>query len=60
MRQLLKAAQARKLDRIAAAYAVTGWILGAGSVGITFPPASTPPPWAMRVFDHRGGWSAFP
>lgn len=48
MRQLLKAAQARKLDRIAAAYAVTGWIL-VQAASITFPSFDAPP-WAMRVF----------
>jgi len=48
MSQLLKAAQARKLDRIAAAYAVTGWIL-VQAASITFPTFEAPP-WALRVF----------
>ena len=48
MRQLLKAAQARKLDRIAAAYAVAGWVL-VQAVSITLP-AFGAPLWALRVF----------
>lgn len=48
MRQLIKAAQARKLDRIAAAYAVAGWVL-VQAVSITFPTFGAPA-WALRVF----------
>jgi TolB-like protein len=48
MRQLLKAAQARKLDRIAAAYAVAGWIL-VQAASITFPTFDAPQ-WVLRVF----------
>ncbi len=48
MRQLIKAAQARKLDRIAAAYAVAGWVL-VQAVSIAFPTFGAPE-WALRVF----------
>lgn len=48
MRQLLKAAQARKLDRVAAAYAVAGWILvQAASIAL---PTFGAPEWALRMF----------
>ncbi len=48
MRQLLKAAQARKLDRIAVAYAVAGWVLVQGAA-IVFP-AFDAPVWTLRAF----------
>lgn len=48
MHRLLKAAQARKLDRIAAAYAVGGWIL-VQAASITFPTFGAPG-WMLKVF----------
>ncbi len=48
MHQFLKAAQARKLDRIAAAYAVAGWILVQGA-SIVFPTFDAPV-WTLRAF----------
>jgi len=48
MQGLLKAAQARKLDRVSAGYAVTGWILvQAASILL---PTFGAPVWALRVF----------
>src|SRR5258708_35541079 len=48
MQRLLRAMQLRKLDRIAVAYAVTGWILVQGA-SIVFP-AFDGPAWALRAF----------
>ncbi|HEY5046714.1 MAG TPA: hypothetical protein VII49_01675 [Rhizomicrobium sp.] len=48
MQRLLRAAQARNLDRIAVAYAVAGWILVQGA-SIVFP-AFDAPGWALRAF----------
>jgi len=48
MESLLKALQARKLDRIAAAYAVVGWLLvQAASIAL---PAFDLPAWSLRAF----------
>ena len=48
MRRLLRAAQARKLDRVAAVYAAAGWILGQAAAILL--PTFDAPVWALRVF----------
>lgn len=48
MNRFFRLAQARNLDRIAVAYAVTGWVLVQGA-SIVFP-AFDAPGWALRAF----------
>ena len=48
MERLLRTAQARKLDRIALAYAIAGWVLVGGASIVL--PAFDAPEWGMRVF----------
>src|SRR5215469_12011681 len=48
MRDILGAARAKKLDRIAAAYAVAGW-LSVQVASIAFPTFAAPA-WALRTF----------
>jgi TolB-like protein len=48
MERLLRTAQARKLDRIALAYAIAGWILVQGASIVL--PAFDAPAWTMRAF----------
>ena len=48
MQRILKAAQARNLDRIAVAYAVAGWLLVQGASIVL--PAFDVPAWSLRAF----------
>jgi hypothetical protein len=48
MQRIIEAAQARKLDRVAAVYAVAGWILVQGASILL--PTFDAPVWALRVF----------
>jgi adenylate cyclase len=48
MQRIIEAAQARKLDRVAAVYSVAGWILVQGASILL--PTFDAPLWALRVF----------